>query len=68
MNPTSSTDFTYISVPYATVVKTECEANIFRLVRGLSNRSVGTYVYGFDQQTEKVFKDFNVRNRKRKIR
>ena len=40
--------FIYTLYIRASVVQTECEANIFRLARGLSNRSVGTYVYGFD--------------------
>ena len=45
--PTSSTNFTiHLFVSYATVVQTECEANLCCAVRGLImiNRSVGTYV------------------------
>ena len=41
---TSSTNFTHLIVSHATVVQTECEANILGAVRGLKNRSVGTCI------------------------
>ena len=42
MDPTSSTNLkAHLVVPHATVVQTECEANMLRVVRGLINRSVG---------------------------
>ena len=50
VDPTSSTNFTiHLLVSNATVVQTECEANLRCAVRGLImiNRSVGTYVKGF---------------------
>ena len=45
VDPTSSTNFTtHLVVIHATVVQTECEANIHGAVRGLINRSVTTCV------------------------
>ena len=45
---TSSTNFSLrFVVPHATVVQTECEANILSVVRRLTNRSVATCVQGF---------------------
>ena len=42
---TSSTNFSpRLVVPHATVVQTECEANILSVVRRLTNRSVATCV------------------------
>ena len=49
MDPTLSTDFlTHLFVTYATVVQTEYEANILRVVRELTDRSIGTCVQRFD--------------------
>ena len=51
MDPTSSTNSnTHLLVSHATVVQTECEANMLRVVRGLINRSVGACVQGFDMR------------------
>ena len=45
VDPSSSTNFTtHLVVVHATVVQTECEANIHGAVRGLINRSVTTCV------------------------
>ena len=45
VDPTSSTNFfTHLVVTHATVVQTEYEANILRVVRGFISRSVGTCV------------------------
>ena len=44
VDPTSSTNFTYLVVPHATVVQTEYEAIILRVIRELTNRSLGTCV------------------------
>ena len=40
---------------HATVVQTECKANILRVVRGLINRSVGTCEQGFDMRRIQLF-------------
>ena len=43
VDPTSSTSFnSHLLVTHATVVQTECEANILRVVRGLTIRSGDT--------------------------
>ena len=56
MDPISSTNLkAHLVVPHATVVQTECEANMLRVVRGLINRSVGTCVQGFDMRRIQLF-------------
>ena len=56
VDPTSSTNFTtHLVVIHATVVQTECEANIHGAVRGPINRSVTTCVSGFQYVTYLTF-------------
>ena len=56
VDPTSSTNLkSHVFVTYATVVQTECKANVLRVVRGLINRSVGTCVQGFDMRRIQLF-------------
>ena len=56
MDPTLSTNLkAHLVFSHATVVQTECEANMLRVVRGLINRSVSTCVQGFDMRRIQLF-------------
>ena len=56
MDPTLSTNLkTHLVVTHAIVVQTECKANILRVERELTNRSVDTCVQGFDMRRIQPF-------------